>query len=72
MPLPASREGTTQVTTGSKSIPERWENYSPCGEQIGDSPFVAFKVPLKPCMFNKHTSMDRKWTLQIMLEKLLH
>ena len=26
----------------------RWENYTPCGEQIGDSPFIAFKVPLKP------------------------
>ena len=30
----------------------RWEKYTPCGNQIGDSPFIAFKVPLNPVRYH--------------------
>lgn len=45
-----------------EKIPDRWLDYAPYGKQIGDSPFISFKVPLRlrssrqnKTMINKHT-----------------
>ena len=36
-----------------QTIPDRWLDYIPSGKRIGDSPFIAFKVPLKPKILTK-------------------
>ena len=30
-------------TKKRKDVPERWENYTKCGKNIPDTPFLAFK-----------------------------
>lgn len=67
---------------GNKNkVPEGWENFTPYGEKIFETPFVAFKVPLNQNLHGRYEqeyfkgAYDSKaadfqeWTLKTMLEK---
>jgi len=61
-------------------IPERWEKYSPCGSQIPETPFVAFKVPLSERLqsrydetypsFSEGAEEKHVWTVKALEERL--
>jgi len=61
-------------------IPERWEQYSPCGRPIPETPFVAFKVPLSQRLqsrydetypsFSEGTEEKHVWTVKALEERL--
>ena len=36
-----------ELLTMPGKVPERWEEYQPCGVQIKGTRFIAFKVPLE-------------------------
>ena len=49
-------------------IPEGWNDFSQCGQQMAGTPFVAFKVPLSPTFFFSQPNSD-PWTLKLLKER---
>ncbi|RWS31214.1 hypothetical protein B4U80_03056 [Leptotrombidium deliense] len=48
--------------------PEGWEEYSKIGTQVENTPFIAFKVPLKPSICSRIVEPDNRFTLDDIID----